>query len=267
VSLSHRRQWVGLEGAPVTSAFSIHSPVFGRRVGLGLSVINDEIGYYNILTINTLYAYRMAFDARSLSIGLQGSYRRYGTDQNAVRTTQGNDPVSENPGGSFSVFNVGMGAWFEAKRYFIGASVPRLLKKSLNPDEPGTPTDANGERPHAYLMTGAVFPLGNNLKIKPAVMARYVNHAPMSFDVHASLGLPANLWIGATYRWGTHPQSPDLNSAVSAMVQYHFDRFKVGAAYDYALGKIQNNQAGTFELMVSYCRENERTGVRNPRFF
>ena len=38
-----RSQWVGLDGAPRTQTFSIESPV-SERVGLGLSIVNDELG-------------------------------------------------------------------------------------------------------------------------------------------------------------------------------------------------------------------------------
>ena len=35
----YRAQWVGLEGAPVTSSVSIHSPLKESNFGLGLSVV------------------------------------------------------------------------------------------------------------------------------------------------------------------------------------------------------------------------------------
>jgi hypothetical protein len=31
----HRTQWVGLDGAPVTNAFSVHTPINNSNVGLG----------------------------------------------------------------------------------------------------------------------------------------------------------------------------------------------------------------------------------------
>ncbi|MEL0645723.1 PorP/SprF family type IX secretion system membrane protein, partial [Olleya sp. Ti.3.14] len=39
----YRSQWVGLEGAPTTGTLTLHSPV-GKNVGLGLSLISDEVG-------------------------------------------------------------------------------------------------------------------------------------------------------------------------------------------------------------------------------
>jgi type IX secretion system PorP/SprF family membrane protein len=38
----HRTQWVGLDGAPVTNAVSINTPLNNSK--LGVSIINDRIG-------------------------------------------------------------------------------------------------------------------------------------------------------------------------------------------------------------------------------
>ena len=39
----YRTQWVGLEGAPKTQTLNVHSPI-GERIGLGVSIVNDDIG-------------------------------------------------------------------------------------------------------------------------------------------------------------------------------------------------------------------------------
>ena len=43
IAALHRSQWVGLDGAPTTQTLNVHSPI-SERVGLGLSIVNDEIG-------------------------------------------------------------------------------------------------------------------------------------------------------------------------------------------------------------------------------
>ena len=54
----HRSQWTAIDGGPTTQTFSIHSPMRNEKVGLGLSFINDELGFGNqyeikLETINT----------------------------------------------------------------------------------------------------------------------------------------------------------------------------------------------------------------------
>jgi hypothetical protein len=36
-----RIQWVGLDGAPKTAAFSINSPIENTNIGVGLTVLSD----------------------------------------------------------------------------------------------------------------------------------------------------------------------------------------------------------------------------------
>ena len=40
----NRSQWVGFDGAPSTSTFSINTPIPETNLGLGISAISDRIG-------------------------------------------------------------------------------------------------------------------------------------------------------------------------------------------------------------------------------
>ena len=48
----NRSQWVGFEGAPVTQTLTLHSPIANKKIGLGLSVVNDKIGPVKNTMIN-----------------------------------------------------------------------------------------------------------------------------------------------------------------------------------------------------------------------
>ena len=39
-----REQWIGIDGAPSTQSFVMHSPIYNDNMGLGLSVVNDRVG-------------------------------------------------------------------------------------------------------------------------------------------------------------------------------------------------------------------------------
>ena len=68
----HRTQWVGLDGAPVTNAFSINSPIENSNLGVGLSFVNDRIGptVENTIsadlsyTIQTSETYKLSFGVK-----------------------------------------------------------------------------------------------------------------------------------------------------------------------------------------------------------
>ncbi|HMV24589.1 MAG TPA: PorP/SprF family type IX secretion system membrane protein, partial [Saprospiraceae bacterium] len=42
ISLIHRSQWIGLQGAPTTQTFTIHTPLRNDKVGIGFNLVNDK---------------------------------------------------------------------------------------------------------------------------------------------------------------------------------------------------------------------------------
>src|ERR1700704_975127 len=73
-TLLYRNQWVGLDGSPKTQTLSIHAPVCKRKLGLGLSVMNETIGVSHQLGVYADFAYRILFDRSVLAFGLQGGF-------------------------------------------------------------------------------------------------------------------------------------------------------------------------------------------------
>ena len=53
----YRKQWIGIERAPQTGTFNIHGSVLKNRLGLGMSVTYDQIGFTDKVDIETNYAY------------------------------------------------------------------------------------------------------------------------------------------------------------------------------------------------------------------
>ena len=70
-TLLHRQQWVNFPGRPVTTSFSLHGPIEGNKMGVGLSILNEKVGVLNRNLIYGSYAYRLKLDAKStLAMGL-----------------------------------------------------------------------------------------------------------------------------------------------------------------------------------------------------
>ncbi len=269
LSAIHRQQWVGLEGAPSSQAIAFDAPVFANRVGLGLTIINDRIGFFNGTYINAAYSYRMAFGNGTLGIGIQGSYRFQRTDWGEAETiTQRTDPTA---GEDMAVplFNVGAGVHFENDRFFAGASVPYILEKSFTKKYKGIVEDFSGTTPHLFVNAGWIIPITAHLRLRPAFASRVVENAPPDFDLHFSIGFLENsrLWTGATLRWG-QSKVATAGDALVLMCQYQIsERLNTGFAYDLSINGLQQQTAGTFEWLLSYCFVKDGIGVHNPRFF
>ncbi len=79
-----RQQWVGLEGAPSTQTFSIHSPVINDRVGVGMLLLHDKIGITDQYNATLSYAYRIPMKHGKLAMGLQAGMSNYRVDYREI---------------------------------------------------------------------------------------------------------------------------------------------------------------------------------------
>lgn len=81
----YRTQWVGLEGAPVTSSFSVNTPINNSNVGLGVSLVNDKIGptNQNDISVDVSYTVQTSADFK-LSFGIKGTGNLFNLDINKL---------------------------------------------------------------------------------------------------------------------------------------------------------------------------------------
>ncbi len=264
----HRQQWAGLDGAPSTQVLSFHAPTFADRVGLGLTLMNDRIGFFNSTFINAAYAYRVAFGSGKLAIGVQGSYLHHRADWEKAETISSTKPLAGAVDAT-PIFNFGAGLHFENEHFFLSASVPFILEKGLVKGNEGIVDDFTGTAPHLFISTGGLVPISGKVTMRPAFASRFTKHAPASTDVHVSFGFLENnkIWLGGTYRWSLS-ESPSVGDALIAMAQYQIGkRLRAGVTYDFSLNKIQQQTAGTYELMLEYCFGSRELEVKHPRFF
>lgn len=240
----HRQQWVGLEGAPVTDALSFNSPLLAGRVGVGMTVANEKIGFFNATSAQLAYAYRVPMAGGWLGVGLHGSMSRFDADLSEVRTISGSVGTGENMLETGYAYNLGMGAHFENERFFVGAAIPQVLDRG----------QANGQVRHVFANAGAVLELSPSLRMRSAAAVRLVKNAPPSLDMHLGFGFTkeAKLWLGGTLRMSSN-YAGFGGDALVAVGQYQLsERLRTGLAYDFGLGAVRRGNAGTFELMLEY---------------
>ena len=130
VFLLHRTQWVGLEGAPVTNTFAIHTPIEGSKIGLGLSVINDRIGISdeNDISADISYTINTSEDYK-LSFGIKATANLLSVDFSRLTLMPGDYPVVEqNSIDNRFTPNIGAGVYYHSDKTYFGLSVPHLLE-------------------------------------------------------------------------------------------------------------------------------------------
>ena len=141
VTALHRQQWVNFPGRPITTTFSMHGPVMGNKMGVGLSFLNEKIGVLNRNLVYVSYAYRIkAGKNGSLAFGLMGGIHNQVNKFAQLKTTDIGDMQLSQNSPSVIAPNFGFGVYYSDKKMYAGLSIPRMVDDRVLFDASGNAT-------------------------------------------------------------------------------------------------------------------------------
>lgn len=252
-----RLQWVSWKGAPRTNCFTLHTPLVIESVGLGLNVLNDQIGASTRNSAFADVAYRIRLNKNNdrLAFGLRAGADIIQNNFGNLTVNDKSDPIISQNQYTKVAFNTGAGIYLYGKRYFAGVTVPKFIpNKTSNLDG-----FASKEALHVYFIGGYVFKMNSLWDFKPGFAVRYTANAPLSIDANASVFFNQKIWFGVMYRHG---------AAAGANVMYQLSNiFRIGYAYDYAITNMTKYTSGTHEILIGFDFYKKTEAVRSPRYF
>lgn len=255
----YRHQWAGIEGAPETFVLNFDTPLKNKKIALGLNVINDKIGVTENLNINGLYAYRIQFRNGTLSMGLQAGLNNFQANYTDVRTNNSNSTIDHSFSGNTSrmIFNFGSGLYYYKERFYAGFSVPHILNQNLDGIENGTGVQARQYR-HYYINGGYVFSAGTDYKIKPSILVKIAEGAPVQVDLNSNFWYKDLASLGFSYR---------TNDSFSGLVQFQMKKIRIGYAHDFIVSPLSRFTRGNNEVMIRYELRKAPKEDPTPRYY
>jgi len=251
----HRTQWVGLDGAPVTNAISINTPLNGTSLGLGVSLINDKIGPTQENTISADLSYSIpTSETFKLSFGIKATANLFNLDASILDPVDASDPSLQN----FKKFspNIGAGLYLHSDKAYIGFSIPNFIESKRYDDNE---VAIFKEKINYYLIAGYVFDMNESVKFKPALLTKMVQGAPLQVDVSGNFMFNDKFVVGVAYRW---------SASLSAMVGFQVsDGLYIGYGYDRETTNLKNYNTGSHEIFIRYEIFNNIDKITTPRFF
>lgn len=253
----YRTQWVGLEGAPKTAAFSVNTPLGDSKLGLGVSFLNDRLGAMdeNNISIDLSYTIDVS-ESYKLGFGVKGTANLLNVDYTKLNRYNPNDPMfATNVENQFSP-NIGAGLYVYSEKTYFGFSVPNFLESDRYDDNEYATMK---QKMTYYFIGGHVFDLSPSLKFKPAFLAKAVSGAPLQVDLTANFMINEKFVIGGAYRW---------DAAFSGLVGFQIsDGLFVGYSYDAETTKLANYNSGSHEVFLRFELFNRYNRITSPRFF
>lgn len=239
VSVISRLQWLGAEGSPFTNSLSGQTTFLNNKVGLGAIFVQDKLGVANNFEAHLTYSYKIVFGNKTLSFGLQSGIVsvKYNYEDLTLKTQD--DPAFQGSSLSGTKPNFGAGIALLSDRYFIGISSPRMLNSEFGD---GVTSNLRYKR-HYYGSFAYLFDVNSVLKLKPSVLIRAVEGAPVSYDINAMLLINNDIWAGAFVR--------DLKRTAGLMFQIDFNN-TIRLGYNFELPLVPGLlQYTTHEVLFS----------------
>jgi len=292
IKLSHRQQWQGLEGAPVTSYFTLNAPLgksdyktnatsFGvegfnprgksyyeeyeaaaPHHGVGVQIINDKAGPFSNFAAYGTYAYHIGLGARTnLSAGFGAGISR--TNLNTSKLDFGNgvnvDPAIRGTGElGRTQFDMNAGLLLYSSDYFLGVSMQQVVPQPLEFSN-NTVRQVTGKKvPHIFGTFGYRFLLTEDINMIPSTMIKYISSVPLQADLNLKFQYRDVLWAGASYRtqYGFAALA-GLRAMKSLIISY---------SYDYTTTRLNTVSNGSHEIIIGVMlgnRYNQETCPRN----
>ncbi|WP_413667897.1 type IX secretion system membrane protein PorP/SprF [Mucilaginibacter sp. Mucisp86] len=279
VKLGYRSQWTGLDGAPVTSYFSVNAPIGNRFLqgdatafpaggglnpssrsytqnymaaephhGVGLMVVSDKTGPITQTNIDATYAYHLGLtETLNLAVGVSAGVSHNVIDVSKLTYVDQNDPTINNITGSQWKPDLGIGVWAYSSNYFFGASVQQILPQNLYVTTSTTAVQ-NKTVPHYFVTGGVKLFVSDDITLMPSALLKFIAPVPVTFDVNMKMSFKDKFWIGGSYR---------RNDSYAALVGFNLNSLiNVGYSYDFTTSALNTVSHGSHEIVLGILLNN-----------
>jgi type IX secretion system PorP/SprF family membrane protein len=238
VNAAYRRQWNGIEGAPVTKYFTADYGL-GNRVGAGLNVFNDVAGLINRTRVGLTYAYHLPLsEERKLHFGLSVAWNVQRVDNKSV-----NGDITDPSVAAFNrrddYFEAEYGMAYTDKHLTLQASLPNVRSLFTGDDKA-----VNGGRVF-YAAAGYKFTMEEDAitSLEPKLCYHGIKAGTGIVDAGVNVGILNVANVMAMYH-----TSKSVTGGIGVKLA---KLLTIQAMYTTQTGGVKTNVDGTYEIGVT----------------
>ena len=248
----YRQQWVSFPGAPKTGLLSIDAYIPVIKGGLGLTVMNDQLGFDKSNFAKLAYSFHLPIGAGTLGIGAE-----VGMIQKSINGiwmapdgSKGEfDQAIPLSGSTVSktTYDLGFGAYYVTNQLYFGLSSSHLTENPLSFTDPKKKLGYQLAR-HYYVTAGYDYAVTPTIDLKPSIFIKS-DASSTQLDVNVLAQWNKLVWGGVSYR---------LTDALVALVGLNYglangSNLRFGYSYDITTSSMKAHSNGSHEIMLGYC--------------
>lgn len=245
-SMIHRRQWVGITNAPVTSIVSLNMPLelFGKQHGIGAIMTTEKAGLFSNTYMLGQYTYKFKFkNNRFLHIGLQGGLLDVNFDAAGIKIPESPDHDQQDiaipAAAGDKIIDGGLSVAWIAPRYYIGFSVNHLWEPKFAIDDTRSAYIARTY----YLMGGYNIRLGNPLiELQPSALFKT---DAVTYQMDLTARVEYNKMFNGGISWRK-------DEGFVFLLGVKIRNIDAGYSYDLSTSEISKVSHGSHEVFIRY---------------
>ena len=245
LTIQTRQQWLGFEGAPLSTNISYHG-LLNSRSAIGGYFMFDKATPSLQANLHLNYAYHVPLNYNDvkLSFGLGAKLMYHSIDFNKEDLPPGIDPAFSTKSYDKNLADASSGVYFYGKEFYFGFSVSNMFQSSFNNEVQGS-TYPNSEYRNYYLMGAYKFQVINNdWQFEPSILVRKIQYQKSLTDITTRIIFLEKNWAGLAYR---------NNGVAIFSCGFGAKNMSISYSYDHSFSdKITKYSYGTHELGISF---------------
>ena len=238
--MSHRQQWIGVAGLPVTNMINGHTHVSDNSA-LGFKLFNDQFGLINQYFGMVSFARRFMFDDKNgFALGLSAGYYQNSIKFDRAIVEDQSDNVLAGGNYNGSTFETSASLMVVLDHFKLGMSLPRLVEQEVNSKNS---LNSFVLKRHVMVYSRFHYDINNRTYLEPSVLWKlYPVTGQSQFEGNLDLYIDNKYTVGAGYR---------ANEAIMlrAVVKPH-KYLSIGYSYEFFTTGFTQHSSGSHEIRV-----------------
>lgn len=245
IFLGYRNERINFPGASLINYFSLNAPI-NSKMAVGGSLNFDQTDVFKHITASASYTYSIKLtETQGLSFSLWG-----GIYENTLDFSNKNlaaiieDPViSDKMNQRGTAIQSGFGLLYHFQKFFFGFDIPNLIETELNYKNITSQPAYHLRRAYQAHMSYP-FSINNDWTIEPVAIGRYVQNAPLNWEVASMFKYKSTYWLAVNMR-----SSMELGFGIGGKIN---KLITVNYTYEYSNKNLGQYNSGTHEIGIGY---------------
>jgi len=275
ISAIHRSQYVALANKFIaTQGLNVNLAIDAISSGVGVTAINDLIGFQRSTYVALNYDYRKKFKWGKLGIGVGLGIIQTSIDGDKLRAPDGdynggvnhNDVLLPNNLQQGVAPDFSFGIYFNNENYFAGTSISHIALSSASiKSESAGKTKLNFSR-NLFFTGGYDFKVSKKFSVMPSALVK-TDLTKVQLDLAVTTTIINNIIAGISFRGYTK----NTIDALGIILGFRYKGVQFTYSYDANLSYLTKFNTGSHEIGLSYrypFKKKESRGYlyHNPRY-